>query len=137
MLAPCVCVRECAPERGGARRRCLPFLASFGLCKFWAAPAHQRRPEGAERSRSDLCASRRWLGPRVCTNCGSLAYYTFFFCLAAKTRDEKGSTRSILPIFATKAGPVTGSGISPRMLACLLWLPVSQGQGSYIQTVSR
>ena len=31
MLAPCVCVRECAPERGGARRRCLPFLASFGL----------------------------------------------------------------------------------------------------------
>ena len=31
MLAPCVCVRECAPERGGARRRCLPFLASFWL----------------------------------------------------------------------------------------------------------
>ena len=34
MRAPCVCVRECAPERGGARRRCLPFLASFGLSKF-------------------------------------------------------------------------------------------------------
>ena len=34
MLATCVCVRECAPERGGARRRCLPFLASFGLSKL-------------------------------------------------------------------------------------------------------
>ena len=37
MLAACCatcCVRECAPERGGARRRCLPFVASFGLSKF-------------------------------------------------------------------------------------------------------
>ena len=39
MLAPCAtcCVRKGAPERGGARRRCLPFLASFGLSKFWAS----------------------------------------------------------------------------------------------------
>ena len=37
MIAACLatcCVRECAPERGGARRRCLPFLASFWLSKF-------------------------------------------------------------------------------------------------------
>ena len=45
MLAPCAtcCVRKGAPERGGARRRCLPFLASFGLSKFGL---HQHSNDG-------------------------------------------------------------------------------------------
>ena len=34
MLAPCVCVRESAPERGDARDVVYCFLASFGLGKF-------------------------------------------------------------------------------------------------------
>ena len=42
MLAACCatcCVREGAPERGDARRRCLPFVASFGLSKFGCSSA--------------------------------------------------------------------------------------------------
>ena len=72
MLAPCVCVRECAPERGGARRRCLPFLASFGLRKFgllqhskdgWKVPSacaaiYARRGAVAESARGTNCVQQ-------------------------------------------------------------------------------
>ena len=81
MLAACLatcCVREGAPERGGARRRCLPFLASFGLSKFAAL---KRRLDGAERLRSDLCASRRCAESRVARFAARTSWAIFFFGL--------------------------------------------------------
>ena len=73
MLAPCVCVGECAPERGGARRCGLPYLASFGLSKFgllqhsddgWNVPSacaaiYARRALGAGSALHELQHARR------------------------------------------------------------------------------
>ena len=131
MLATCCatsCVREGAPQRGDARRRCLPFLASFGLSKFWAAPAHQRRLEGAERLRSDLCASRRCAAcvfARIAARTSSAIFF-----LAAETRDEAGNTQSgrrctqsAVPGFRTKAWTSLRFGYFPRSVSLLLGVP--------------
>ena len=120
MLAPCLatcCVRECAPERGGARRCGLPFLASFGLSKFgllqhtndgWKVPSacaaiYARRGAVAE-SRVARIAAR--------TSCN-------FFFFGCKTRDEKGRrkdgrrcTQTIVLVFGTKVGTDSDSAVS-------------------------
>ena len=116
MLAPCAtcCVRKGAPERGGARRRCLPFLASFGLRKFgllqdsndgWKVPS----------ARAAIYARRgAALGPR-CTDCARTSGAIFFGC---KTRDESGGgkdgrRRPQTPFgFRTKGGVIDSEFLS-------------------------
>ena len=95
MLVP-GCLRECAPERGGARRRCLPFLASFGLSKFWSAPALNdgwKLPS----ARAAIYARRgAALGPR-CTDCSTHVGRNFFLAVKPATRAEEGKTDAIAP----------------------------------------
>ena len=80
MLVPCVCVRECAPERGGARRRCLPFLASFGLSKFGLLQ-HSNDGWKVPSACAAIYARRgAALGPR-CTDCSTHVGCNFFFWL--------------------------------------------------------
>ena len=132
MLAACCatcCVREGAPERGDARRRCLPFVASFGLSKFWAAPALKRRLEGAERWRSDLCASRRCGKGRKCTNCA--ARTSSYFFLAVKPGAPTVASDAVAPRTSSQAsGPRLGpvslifGDFAAQAGACAL-LPIS------------
>ena len=79
MLAPCVCVRECAPERGGARRNSFAFFGKFWAEQVLGCSSTRRQLDGAERLRSDLCASRRCAGSARCTNCGTHVGLLFFW----------------------------------------------------------
>jgi len=95
MLATCCatcCVREGAPERGDARRRCLPFFGKFWAEQVLGCSALKRRLEGAERLRSDLCASRSCAGSDVARIAAARTELFFFGC---KTRDDPETARMV------------------------------------------
>ena len=145
MLAPCVCVRECAPERGGARRRCLPFLASFGLSKFGCSQ-HSNDGWTVPSACAAIYARRgAALGPRVARIAARTSSAIFFGC---KTRDENPRRASTAARTSSRPGcrprlqdqgwdQSPAFGKSPRSPALVLCSRLPQPKGEAIRTLSR